>query len=157
MVKPLSRRRYLQLLGFSPLFVAACEAKSMKIFLNISLFSYLDRPIYDVNMNDTDFMGAMEHSFYGSNAVMIMQPITLGAQLVKWRLGGPERAAGNGKLVSAKNIPTLDVIPRDIKWLALHIYNDNTVEIKLSKGSKDDLQTVRGRQIIEEWERKHGK
>ncbi|MFC3459316.1 hypothetical protein [Massilia haematophila] len=129
----------------------------MKISLNVSLFSYLDRPIYDVDMNGTDFMAAMEYSFYGSNAVMMMQSITLGPQLVTWRMGGPEGAAGNGEIVRARNIPTLDEISKDIKWLALHIYDDNTVEIKLSKGSKDELQTIRGRQIIEEWERKHGK
>lgn len=55
--------------------------------------------------------------------------------------------------------PTLwvQVIPKNITWLALHIYNDNKVEIKLSKGSRDELQTVRGKRIIEEWERKYGR
>lgn len=157
MSKPISRREYLQLFGFSPLIAMACEARSMKVSLNISLFSYLDRPIYDVDMNGTDFMAAMERSFYGANAVMVMQPITLGPQRVTWRLGGPEGAAGNGDIVNAKNIPTLEVIPKNIMWLALHIYDDNTVEIKLSKGSRGELQTVRGKRIIEQWERKYGR
>ena len=35
----------------------------MRVFLNISLFSYLDRPIFDVKMNGTDFMAALDHGF----------------------------------------------------------------------------------------------
>lgn len=148
------RRKLIVGAGLS-IFLPACEAKKMKVFLNISLFSYLDRPIFDVLMNGTDFMGALEHSFYGSNAVMVQQPITLGPQMVTWRLDGPEGTPRNGDTVTAKNMPVLDAIPRDIKWLALHIYSDDTVEISLSKGTEAELQTARGMKIIEEWRNKH--
>ena len=127
----------------------------MKFLLNISLFSYLDRPIFDVMMNGTDFGGALEHSFYGSNAVMVEQPITLGRQIVTWRLDGKEGAPGNGDTVAAKNIPNLDEIRKDVKWVALHIYPDETVEVSLSKGTRAELQTERGMKIIEEWRNKN--
>jgi hypothetical protein len=150
------RRRALCGAGLS-LVVSACEAKPMRVFLNISLFSYLDRPIFDVKMNGTDFMDAAEHSFYGSNAVMVMQPITLGLQTVTWKLDGPEGAPRNGELVTAKVRPMLSEVPRDVKWLALHIYDDETVEIKLSKGARDELKTERGQKIIEAWESRDGR
>ncbi|WP_027865198.1 hypothetical protein [Massilia alkalitolerans] len=129
----------------------------MRTYMNISLFSYLDRPIFDVDMNGTDFMSALEHSFYGSNAVMVEQMITLGPQIVTWRLDGPEGMPRNGETVRARNIPILNEIPSGVTWLALHIYDDETVEIKLSKGSKFELETERGRKIIDAWRAKHGK
>ena len=51
--------------------------------------------------------------------------------------------------MTAKNFPFIGEIPKDIKWLALHIYGDETVEIKLSEGTVDELQTERGQKIIE--------
>lgn len=151
----LSRRDFLFVGASSVFILSSCRAKPMKIFLNISLFSYLDRPIFDVDMNGTDFMSALERSFYGDNAVMVQQPIKLGAQKVTWRLDGPEGTPGNGDTVTAKNTPVLDEVPKGVKWLALHIYNDETVEISLSKGTSAELQTDRGRKIIEEWRRKN--
>ncbi len=129
----------------------------MRVFLDISLFSYLDRPIFDVDMNGTDFMSALAHSFYGSNSIMVEQPIILGPQVVTWRLAGPEGMPGNGDTVRAKNVPRLDEIPSGVKWLALHIYDDNTVEIALGKRSRSELETERGKKIVEEWKKKHGK
>lgn len=129
----------------------------MTVYLNISIFSYLDRPIFDVYMNKTDFMGASAHAFYGSNGVMLNQQITLGAQKVTWRLGGPKGMARNGETVTAKNTPELKEIPAGVKWIALHIYPDDTVELAFSKGSPDELSTVRGKKIIEAAEKTHGK
>jgi hypothetical protein len=124
----------------------------MRIYLNISLFSYLDRPIFDVLMNGADFMGSSAHGFYGANGVIAMQPVSLGEQIVSWRLDGPQGAAGNGETVTAKNRPVLDSVPIGTKWLGLHIYPDYTVEIRLSKGSPSELQTERGARIIRAWE-----
>lgn len=129
----------------------------MRVFLDISLFSYLDRPIFDVDMSGTDFMSALPNSFYGSNSIMVEQPITLGPQIVTWRLAGPEGMLGNGDTIRAKNVPILNEIPNGVRWLALHIYRDNTVEIALSTKSRFELETERGRKIVEEWKRKHGK
>jgi hypothetical protein len=133
------------------IFLPACEAKPMTAHLNISIFSYLDRPIFDVYMNKTDFMGAAAHAFYGSNGVMLSQPITLGPQKVTWRF------ADSGETATAKNVPELKEIPPGVKWIALHIYADDTVELAFSKGTPDELSTVRGQKIIDAWEKKHGK
>lgn len=129
----------------------------MRANLNISLYSYLDRPIFDVYMNGTDFLSAAAHAFYGSNGVMLAQTITLGPQKVTWRLDGPEGMERNGEVVTAKNSPILKDIPKDIKWLALHIYDDDTVEITLSKGTPDELDSARGLKIIKDSDRNHGK
>jgi hypothetical protein len=134
---------------------SACGAKSIRIRLNIPLFSYLDRPVYDVMMNKTNFMSALDHAFYGSNAVMLTQSIDLGAQVVSWKLDGPEGMPRNGDLVMAKNRPILQSIGKDIKWLALHIYSYDTVEIKLGKGTAEELQAHRGKRISEAWELKN--
>jgi hypothetical protein len=124
----------------------------MHVYLNISLFSYLDRPIFDVRMNGTDFGAAPAHGFYGTNDIMIMQSIRLGRQVVTWRLDGAAGTARNGETVEAKNQPIFTEVPRGIKWLGLHIYPDETVELKVSSGTGDELQSERGRKIIEAWE-----
>jgi hypothetical protein len=146
-----SRRLFLFEIS-SFLLLPSCESKSMRIYLNISLFNYLERPIYDVAMNDTNFMGGAAHGFYGANGIMAMQAITLGEQSVTWKLDGPKGMTGNGELVKAKNRPVLQNIPKNVNWLGLHIYPDDTVEISLSTGTSDELQTKRGKNIIEAWE-----
>jgi hypothetical protein len=157
LARPSPLRRALCGAGLAIFFVSAWETKQMSVFLNISLISYLDRPIYDVKMNGTDFMGAVAHGFYGSNDVMIMQPLTLGPQVVTWKLAGPEGMSRNGELVTAKNKPVFNEVPVGVKWLALHIYDDDTVEIKLSKGTPNELESKRGQKIIKAWESKNGR
>lgn len=124
----------------------------MRTQINVSLFNYLDRPIFDVMMNGEHFMSAAAHGFYGGNAVLAMQEITLGRQVVSWKLDGPEQMSGNGDLITAKNVPVITEIAERMKWLGLHIYPDYTVEIKLSAGTPDELQTERGMMIIRTWE-----
>jgi hypothetical protein len=151
-----SRRHFIGI-GASLLILSSCRGGPANTYLDISLYNYLDRAIFDVDMNGAGFMGAPGHGFYGSNAVMLMQPITLGPQIVTWRLGGPEGTPRNGERVVARNNPMLRVVPKDAKWLALHIYDDDTVEIKLSTGTPDELETERGRRIIETWEKHIGR
>ncbi len=104
-------------------------------------------------MNGTDFGGASEHGFYGSNAVMLGQSILLGCQNISWRLAGPEGMPRNGEVVTAKNVPIINEVPAHAKWLGLHIYDDETVEIAFSEGDSDELGTVRGKKIISDWEK----
>ena len=116
------RRRAIWQAGLAVFLISACDRKPMRVHLDISLFSYLNRPIYEVSMNGTHFGGAMRNSFYGSNAVMLMQPIVLGPQLVSWRLDGPEGMPRNGELVMAKIhhcLPTCPAMQRG--WLSTFI------------------------------------
>lgn len=148
----LSQRRR-RLLGVTlSIFLPACETRPMRIYLNISVFSYLDRPIFDVTINGTDLMSAPAYGFYGANGLMAMQPVNLGPQIVSWKLDGPEGMDRNGEMIKAKNRPLLEIVPEGVKWLGLHIYPDDMVEIKLSKGSPGELQTDRGMKIIRAWE-----
>lgn len=144
-------RRTICCVGLGAFFISACEAKPVKTRINISFFSYVNRPIFDVYMNGTDFGMAPAQGFYGSNSVMVAQVITLGPQKVTWRRGD------TGETITAKNTPEIKEIPPGVKWLALHVYDDDTVEIAFSKGSPDELSTARGKKIIEAAERKNGK
>lgn len=129
----------------------------MRATLNISLYSYLDRPIFEVYVNGKDFGVAPAQGFYGSNSIMLAQSIALGPQKVTWTLGGPEGMPRNGEVIIAKNTPVLKDIPDGAKWLALHIYDDDTIEFTFSKGAPDELDSARGLKIIAAWEKKHGK
>ena len=125
--------------------------------LDVSFFSYLDRPIFEITLNGLELGAAPAHGFYGANGMRVDERIQLGPQIVSWRLGGPRGMARNGETVRAKNAPLLDKVPPNTKWLALHIYDDDTVEIALSKRDTDELETERGKKIIAEWEKKHGR
>ncbi len=146
-----SDRRRFCCAGLS-LFIAACAGKKYAS-IDISLFNYSNYAIYDVSVNGTDFGGASAHGFYGSNAIMLGQPIFLGPQKISWKLDGPKGMFKIGETVIAKNIPMINEIPEHAKWLALHVYDDDTVEITFSKGSPDELNTARGKKIIEDWEK----
>ncbi len=141
------RRRYCYA-GLSLSFMTACSGKRYAN-INISLFNYAPYEIFNVLMNGTSFGVTPAHGFYGSNAVMLGKSITLGPQKITWRIGGPGGMPRNGETATAKNIPIINEIPEHAKWLALHIYDDDIVEITFSKGSSDELNTTRGIKIIE--------
>lgn len=140
--------------ALSLLLISACESRPVVVYLDVSLFNYTDRRVYEVRINGTNLMSAAPHGFYGENSVLMMQPFSLGPQRVSWRLDGPKGTPRNGELVIARNVPLLSALPEKAKWLGLHIYPDDTVEIKVSEGQSRDLQTERGRRIIEDQEAK---
>jgi hypothetical protein len=109
----------------------ACEAKPM-ITLDVVLFSYLDRPIFDVLVGNRNIgvAGPFPHSGRGTMSGM---QFTLGSQKVTWTLDGPEGMARNGEVVTAKNQPELKNIPPGARYLAVHIYPDDTVEFLFSE------------------------
>ena len=129
----------------------------MTAVVDISLFSYLDRPIFDVLLNGKNIGGTLARGFNGANSSMIDETIALGPQVVTWRLGGPKGMPRNGETVNAKNTPMLAEIPKGVKWIAVHVYDDDTVEITLSRGADSELSSVRGSKIIEAWRARHGK
>lgn len=135
--------------ALSPLLISACGARPRVVYLDVSLFNYTDRRVYEVKLNGTNLMSAAPNGFYGENSVLMMQPISLGPQRVSWRLDGPKGTPRNGELVIARNVPLLSTLPERAKWLGLHIYPDDAVEIKVSEEPSKDLQTERGRRIIE--------
>lgn len=147
------RRRRLSTAGLSFLFLSACEAKPMTVTLDVVLFSYLDRPIFDVYLNRTD-IGVAGPWPYSGRGTMSGVRIPLGIQQISWRLGGPEGMAQNGETVTAKNHPDLKNIPSNSAFLGVHIYSDDTVELIPSEHFPD--VSDRGQEFDTQWKRHHG-
>lgn len=132
---------------------SACEGKPMKVVLDVVLFSYLDRPIFDVLLAGTDIgvAGAYPASGMGS---MTGVELRAGPQKLSWRLDGPKGMARNGETVQAKNQPVLDGVERDHRFLGVHIYDDDTVE--LISGPHFPRRSERGEAYAAQWRARNG-
>lgn len=147
------RRRRLSTAGLSFFFLSACEAKPMTVTLDVVLFSYLDRPIFDVYLNRTD-IGVAGPWPYSGRGTMTGVQIPLGPQKISWRLDGPKGTPGNGETVIAKNIPDLKDVPRNSAFLGVHIYADDTVELIPSEHFPD--VSARGQKFDSQWKQRNG-
>jgi hypothetical protein len=148
-----SRRNFLHGLGealmLSP-FVAGCNGKlafSGEIVLSAVLYSYASRPIFDVLLNRCDIGLA---NGYGRGGIMTGVIIPYGKQTLTWRLDGPKGAPRNGEVVSVKNMLSIseDQVPRESRYIGVHIYPDDSAELTFSKYIPD--RTPRGERIISE-------
>ncbi|MBT2790353.1 hypothetical protein [Paraburkholderia strydomiana] len=131
-----TRRQTLnRLLGLSLLYpLVACgdgnrnEGLLMKadVVLDVVLFNYLDRPIFDVLLNRGDI--GVAGAYGGGRGVMTGVTVPVGHQTLTWR------DAGSGDTVTAKNFLnfTPDQIPPDARYLGVHIYPDDTAELMTS-------------------------
>lgn len=147
------RRRQIATASLGLLFLPACEAKPMTVNLDVVLFSYLDRPIFDVYLNRTDIGVAGPWPYSGRGTMSGVQ-VPLGAQKISWRLGGPEGMARNGESVAAKNVPELKGVPSKAAFLAVHIYADDVVELVPSEHFPE--MSARGQEFDSQWKRRHG-
>lgn len=147
------RRRHMSTAGLALLFLSACEAKPVTVNLDVVLFSYLDRPIFDVRLNRTDIgvAGPWPHSGRGT---MTGVQVPLGAQKISWRLDGPKGTPRNGETVVAKNLPELKDVHRGAVFLGVHIHEDETVELIASEHFPD--LSVRGHAFDLDWKQRHG-
>lgn len=116
--------------------VVSCKAKATNVTLDMVVFSYLDRPIFDIFVNGKggDSSGAYPQT--GGSTISGVE-FTVGPQKVTWVLTGPKGTPHNGETVVAKNLPMLQPLP-DARYLAVHIYKDNTVELVTSKFYPDE-------------------
>jgi hypothetical protein len=123
-----SQRRMLILAGAAIVSISACEGKPMAatVSLDVVLFSYLSRPIFDVFLNGKDAGDSGAYPATGGGTIAGVQ-VPLGPQMVKWRY------ADTGETVTAINAPELQNVPKNSVFLALHIYPDDTVEIFVSE------------------------
>ena len=148
----LSRRVFITALG-SLFFINACEAKSMKVVLNVVVFSYWDRPIFEVNIDGKvdEASGAYPNTGKGVTGGV---PLTLGPKKVTWRLGGPEGLPRNGDTLVNKNpLELVDVLP-GAKYLGIHIYPDETVELSTSVGRPEP--SAKGLKEVAKGGKNHG-
>lgn len=110
---------------------SACEKSSMNVTLNVVLFSYLDRPIFDVRIDGA--VGETSDAYPNTGkGVIAGVEFTLGPKKVTWKLDGPRGAPRVGDTVVNKNpLELRDIIP-DASYLGVHIYPDETVEFTIS-------------------------
>jgi hypothetical protein len=134
--------------------VSACEATPMNVTLDVVVFSYLDRPIFDIFIDRKVGESSGVYPRTGGSTVTGVT-LALGPKKVSWRLGGPEGAARNGDTVVASNAPSLAQPPDGAKYLAVHIYPDDTVELLTSKRFPEP--SPRGEVEIARLEKHHGK
>lgn len=95
------------------------------------VFSYLDRPIFDIFVNGRGGDSSGPYPQTGGSTISGVK-FTVGPQTVSWVLDGPEGTPHNGETVLTKNRPVLEPMA-DARYLAVHIYRDNTVELVTSK------------------------
>ncbi|MGQ0599860.1 hypothetical protein [Aquabacterium sp.] len=128
--------------------LSACKTKSTKVNLDVVLFSYLDRPIFDVFLNQTD-IGVAGPWPYSGRGTMTGVVVPIGLQKISWRLDGPKDMAGNGNAITAKNMPKLEVPLQNAGYLGVHIYSDDTVELIASPHFPE--MSARGKEFDRQW------
>lgn len=126
----------------------------MSISLEVVLFSYLDRPIFDVLVNGSDIGVSNAYPTTGGGSISGLS-FKEGPLKVSWRLGGPEGMPRNGETVHARNSPLLEKVERKHHFMAVHVLPDDTVEIALSEHYPDDL--ARGIAMYENRRQPNGK
>lgn len=136
------------------LMISACEAAPMKVTLDIVVYSYLDRPIFDIFIDHKVGESSRVYPETGGSTVMGVT-LALGPKTITWCLDGPNGTARNGELVSARNAVSLAAPASGDRYLGVHIYPDDTVELLSSQYYP--RPTKRGELEIARLEKQHGK
>jgi hypothetical protein len=130
-----NRRNFLGAVAILPV-ANFCEAKPMKARLNVVLFNYLNRPIFDVFVDGK--VGDSSDAYPATGGgIFTGVPFELGPKKVTWRLDGPEGTPRNGDTITNKNLLRLDTVIQGAKYMGVHIYPDYTVELTTSIGTPD--------------------
>ena len=122
------KRRGVLLAAAGFLLCKASEAKDMRVVLDLVVFSYLDRPIFEVNVDGRGEESSGAHPRTGKSTTTGVE-LKLGLKKVTWRLGGPKGMPRNGDVVQNKNPLELNEIVPGAQFLSVHIYPDDTVEL----------------------------
>ena len=127
------RRLLLNLVGLSLLQALAACGKSgnllkNEITLTVVMYSYLDRPIFDIKLNEEPLGAA---NAFGTTSMVTGVTVPMGKQKLVWTLDGPEGKAGNGDVAANKNnlVISANAIPAHSDYMGLYLYPDNTAEI----------------------------
>ncbi|MGZ8884796.1 MAG: hypothetical protein ACXW0U_07800 [Halobacteriota archaeon] len=104
----------------------------MTVTYDVVIFSYFDRPIYNVSIGKTEIGAAGEYPFNG-RATMTGIKLAIGPQLVSWELDGAADDPRTGEKGTAKNCPVVKPNSSQVRYMAVHIYPDETVELILSQ------------------------
>lgn len=118
------------------------------VMFDVSTLSYIERPVFEIKLNGVE-VGL------GGGALMTGVAVPLGPQVVTWRLDGPKGMPGNGDTVKAINQPVLSRPDPKLRYLGVHIYPDNTVDLVPEEFWPQ--RSERGEAIAREQASKHGK
>lgn len=120
------------------------------VYFDVSLFSYLDRPIFDVYLNRVDIgvAGPFSGGIGAAGGLMTGVAVPIGAQVVTWR------DAGSGEKFMATNLMVLNRPDPKLTYLGVHIYPDNTVELIPDTAWPETSE--KGNKLSLEWRKKHG-
>ena len=111
--------------------LAGCEKGGFfvrkEITLTVVMYSFLDRPIFDILLNGRDLGVA---SAYGTTSMVTGVTVPMGEQNFSWRLDGPKGQPRNGETVTLKNkvIIKPSDIPSNTAYMGLYLYPDDTAE-----------------------------
>lgn len=108
----------------------------MKARLNVVLFNYLNRSIFDVYIDGKVRDSSDAYPATGGGMITGIS-FDLGPKTVTWRLDGPGGTPRNGETVTNKRPLRLDTVVQGAKYLGVHIYPDDTVELTTSIGTPD--------------------
>jgi len=136
------------------LFISACEASSPTATYDVVVFTYLDRPIFNVFVGK-NALGAAGEFPYNGRATTSGINFQTGPQTITWELDGAEGDVDLGKKVTARNHPEIRANESASRFLAVHIYPDETVEFLVTKNFP--RLSKRGEQIRLEWEKRNAK
>ena len=142
------RRAAVKVIGLGLMVpLAACgQGKNLtEAVLDVVMYSYLDRPIYDISFTGTNLGVANK---YGGTGIITQVSIPFGIQKLRWNLDGPEGTARNGEVVEVKNklVITPEQIVPGTRYLGLHLYPDDTAEITFAEFIPE--RTARGEKIL---------
>ncbi|MBP1202830.1 hypothetical protein JOD97_000844 [Duganella sp. 1411] len=150
------KRRNLMLAACGFLLLNACEAKDMRVVLDLVVFNYLDRPIFAVNVDGIGYEVSGAYPETGKTTTTGFA-LKLGPKIVTWKLDGPKGAPRIGERVHNKNALELSqnqIVP-GAKFISVHIYPDDTVELITSVNFPH--ATARGEKEAAKMGDRHGK
>lgn len=125
------------------------------LHFDVVMLSYYERPIFEVKLNGIEIGAADFPPHLGTGGLMTGVPVQLGPQKITWRLGGPKGMPNNGDTVVAANIPDFPNPGAEYRYLGVHVYPDNTVEVIATKYWPENSE--KGAAFLNQWEQKHGK
>ncbi len=139
------------LVGVSVGFVAlsAGAEETMHRPIDVVLFNYHDQQIFDVTVGDVR-VGSAGRFPYSGRRTKVGARFNDGAQKVTWRL--PATNESEAKNVTARNTPALVGRSRESRFVAVHVYPDDTVEVKFSEDFP--VYSARGQAISKDFERR---
>lgn len=128
----------------------------MRVVLDMVLFNYLDRPIFAVSVDGVGYEVSGAYPETGKSTTTGVE-FKLGPKIVMWKLDGPKGTPRNGETVQNRNQLELtqNQIVSGAKFLSVHIYADDTVELITS--THFPHVSVRGKKEVAKMDEQYGR